>query len=76
MVGVNSMSIFSKEIVNIINQVDTFLLTVSMAALGIETSLEKMKKAGMKPIYAAFVVFVYLFVVGYIVTLVFHKVLT
>ncbi|WP_028950887.1 YeiH family protein [Sulfurihydrogenibium subterraneum] len=75
MVGVNSMSIFSKEIVNIINQVDTFLLTVSMAALGIETSLEKMKKAGMKPIYAAFVVFIYLFVVGYIVTLVFHKIL-
>lgn len=75
MVGVNSMSIFSKEIVNIINQVDTFLLTVSMAALGIETSLEKMKKAGMKPIYAAFVVFIYLFVVGYIITLVFHKIL-
>jgi uncharacterized integral membrane protein (TIGR00698 family) len=73
MVGVNSLSVFPKETVNIINQVDTFLLTVSMAALGIETSLEKMKKAGMKPIYSALIVFLYLFVVGYIITLLVHK---
>lgn len=73
MVGVNSLSVFPKQTVNIINQADTFLLTVSMAALGIETSLEKMKKAGMKPIYSALIVFIYLFVVGYIVTLVVHK---
>ncbi|MGC8868352.1 MAG: YeiH family protein [Sulfurihydrogenibium sp.] len=73
MVGVNSMSVFPKDVVNLINQVDTFLLTVSMAALGIETSIDKMKKAGMKPIYSALVVFVYLFVVGYIVTILVHK---
>ncbi|WP_297887018.1 YeiH family protein [Sulfurihydrogenibium sp.] len=73
MVGVNSLSVFPKQTVNMINQADTFLLTVSMAALGIETSLEKMKKAGMKPIYSALIVFIYLFVVGYIVTLVVHK---
>lgn len=73
MVGVNSMSVFPKDVVDIINQVDTFLLTISMAALGIETSLDKMKKAGMKPIYSALIVFIYLFVVGYITTLVVHK---
>jgi uncharacterized membrane protein YadS len=45
-----------------------------MAALGIETNIEKMKKAGMKPIYAASVLFLYLFFGGYIVTKVIHMV--
>ncbi len=67
-VGFNSLSLLDKNIVNIINQVDQFLLTVSMAALGVETNLEKMKKAGMKPIYSAFITFLYLFFGGYIVT--------
>jgi uncharacterized integral membrane protein (TIGR00698 family) len=74
MIGINSMSVLDKTYVNIINQVDTFLLTMSMAALGIETNIEKMKKAGMKPIYAASVLFLYLFFGGYIVTKVIHAV--
>jgi len=74
MIGINSLSVLDKTYVNIIKQVDTFLLTMSMAALGIETNIEKMKKAGMKPIYAASVLFLYLFFGGYIVTKVIHTV--
>lgn len=73
-VGFNSLSFLDKNIVGIINQVDTFLLTVSMAALGIETNLKKMKKAGMKPIYSAFVIFLYLFFGGYIITKLLHSI--
>lgn len=44
MVGVNSLNVIPKDMVTKINTIDTFLLTVSMAALGIETNIEKMKK--------------------------------
>lgn len=74
MVGVNSLSIIPADIVSKINIFDTFLLTVSMGALGLETNIEKMKKAGMKPIYAAFVIFVYLVVCGLLLTFLFHNI--
>ncbi|MEZ0323779.1 MAG: YeiH family protein [Hydrogenothermaceae bacterium] len=76
MVGVNSLNIIPKDYINGINQIDTFLLTVSMAALGMETNIEKMKKAGMKPIYAALVIFIYLFFGGFLVTKVAHIILS
>jgi uncharacterized membrane protein YadS len=40
-----------------------------MAALGIETNLNKIKNAGLKPIYLATLLFVWLLVGGYFVTL-------
>lgn len=76
MVGVNSLNVIPKDMVTKINTIDTFLLTVSMAALGIETNIEKMKKAGMKPIYSAFVIFLYLFFGGLIVTFLTHTFLS
>lgn len=76
MVGINSLGILPKDSVNGINYIDTFLLTVSMAALGIETNMGKMKKAGMKPIYAALVIFLYLFVGGLILTKIVHDILS
>ncbi|MCX7760078.1 MAG: YeiH family protein [Hydrogenothermaceae bacterium] len=74
MVGINSLNIFPEEYINTINQIDTFLLTVSMAALGIETNIEKMKKAGMKPIYAALAIFIYLFFGGLLITKIAHTI--
>lgn len=76
MVGINSLNLLPKVVIGYINTVDTFLLTVSMAALGIETNIEKMKKTGMKPIYSALAIFVYLFFGGFVITVLVHKILS
>jgi len=68
MIGFNSLHLLPVSIVNWINQIDIFLLTMAMAAIGIETNLGKIKKVGLKPIYLSVVLMgwlmggVYLFV--------------
>jgi uncharacterized integral membrane protein (TIGR00698 family) len=67
--GINSLDLLAAGLVAAINEFDTFLLAVAMAALGIETNLNKIKNAGLKPIYLATLLFVWLLVGGYFVTL-------
>ena len=74
MVGVNSMHIIPNGIVHYINVIDGFLLTVAMAAMGIETNINKIKGVGMKPIYVALIIFAYLFFVGMLATKVIHAI--
>ncbi len=57
-----------KPLIGGINKLDTFLLTMAMTALGMETSVEKFKQAGMKPILLALLMAVWLMVGGYFVT--------
>jgi len=67
--GINSLDLFAANLVEAINEFDTFLLAVAMAALGIETNMNKIKNAGLKPIYMATFLFAWLLVGGYFVTL-------
>jgi uncharacterized integral membrane protein (TIGR00698 family) len=55
-----------KESLATVNNLDTFLLTMAMTALGTETSLEKFKQAGAKPFYLASLLYVWLVVGGYL----------
>lgn len=64
-IGFNSFDLLPEGIVNFINNVDTFLLTMAMTALGAETSIEKFKKAGFKPFALASILYVWLIVGGY-----------
>ena len=64
-VGFNSLQLVPQNIISVINELDTFLLAMAMAALGIETNFNKIKGVGMKPIYLALILFVWLVVVGY-----------
>jgi len=57
-----------KPIIADINQLDTFLLTMAMTALGMETSVEKFKQAGIKPVMLALLMAIWLMVGGYFVT--------
>ena len=52
-------------VVDFINTLDTFLLTMAMTALGAETSIDKFKKAGFKPFLLAAIIYVWLIVGGY-----------
>ncbi len=66
--GFNSFDLLPLSIVNGINQLDTFLLTMAMTALGMETNVKKFKGVGMKPIYLAFILFIWLIFGGYFIT--------
>lgn len=63
-IGFNSFSLLPQSVVDIINYIDTFLLTMAMVALGAETSIDKFKKAGAKPFILAFILFIWLIAGG------------
>ncbi len=75
-IGINSLSVFLNSLEtplgfplwfnNIINYIDTFLLTMAMVALGAETSFDKFKKAGAKPFILAGILFIWLIGGGYL----------
>ncbi len=65
MIGFNSLDLLPDGVVEWINQLDTFLLTMAMAALGAETSIDKFKKAGAKPFLLAAVLCCWLVCGGY-----------
>jgi len=66
--GFNSLEIVPKEIVNDINLIDTFLLTMAMSALGLGTKFSKFKGLGSAPLLTALSMFIWLMVGGFIVT--------
>lgn len=64
-IGFNSLNLLSTSVVEFINTLDTFLLTMAMTALGAETSIDKFKKAGFKPFLLAFILWIWLIGGGY-----------
>ena len=53
--------------IGFINNLDTFLLTMAMTALGAETSFDKFKQAGAKPFVLAAIIYVWLLGGGYLI---------
>jgi len=68
MAGFNSLGIVPQNIVEVINEIDTFLLTMAMTALGMGTIFAKFKGLGLAPLYTAGAMFVWLVIGGFIVT--------
>lgn len=66
--GFNSLNLLPESVVEVIVNIDTFMLTIAMTALGMETNFQKFKSVGMKPFYVAGIMFVWLIVGGYFVT--------
>jgi len=66
--GFNSLHLVPLDIVNMINEIDTFLLTMAMTALGMGTVFAKFKGLGLAPVYTATAMFAWLVVGGFIVT--------
>ena len=66
-VAFNSFDLLSLQIVESINYLDSFILTVAMTALGMQTSFDKFKNVGLKPIYLASVLFLWLIFAGYFI---------
>jgi uncharacterized integral membrane protein (TIGR00698 family) len=68
MAGFNSLGLVPENIVNVINEIDTFLLTMAMTALGMGTRFSKFKGLGMAPLYTAGAMFIWLVVGGFVIT--------
>lgn len=60
-----SFDLLPQSLIAFINNLDTFLLTMAMTALGAETSIDKFKKAGAKPFVLASLLYLWLIVGGY-----------
>ncbi|MDQ3192473.1 MAG: YeiH family protein [Bacteroidota bacterium] len=74
--GFNSFDLLPSSIVSTITSVDNFLLTMAMTALGVETNIKKMKSTGGKPVILGLILFVWLMVGGYFITLIVDKVIS
>jgi len=68
MAGFNSLGVVPANIVDLINTVDTFLLTMAMTALGMGTRFAKFKGLGLAPLYTSGIMFLWLVVGGYFIT--------
>jgi len=68
MAGFNSLQLVPQNIVAVINEIDTFLLTMAMTALGMGTIFSKFRGLGLAPIYTATLMFSWLMVGGYFIT--------
>ena len=64
-IGLNSLELLPPWAVDFIRSVSTFLLTMAMTALGVETGVEKFRKAGVKPFLLALFLFIWLIFGGY-----------
>lgn len=68
MAGFNSLGLVPENVVSVINEIDTFLLTMAMTALGMGTIFAKFKGLGLAPLYTAGAMFVWLIFGGFLVT--------
>ena len=68
MAGFNSLDLVPHAIVGTINEIDTFLLTMAMTALGMGTIFSKFKGLGLAPLYTAGSMFAWLVLGGFVVT--------
>lgn len=59
-IAFNSLNLLSFEVVRNINQLDIVLLTMAMGAIGFETKWAKIKSVGIKPLYLASLLFLWL----------------
>ncbi|MCB4747440.1 MAG: YeiH family protein [Sulfurovum sp.] len=73
--GFNSLHLLPRDIVGLINTIDTFLLTMAMTALGMGTIFSKFKGLGLAPLYTALGMFVWLVIGGFAVTKVIVEIL-
>ena len=71
----NSFHLLPNSIVQMLITLDTILLAMAMAALGVTTHVSALKKAGAKPLMMALVLFIWLIVGGGAINYVIHGVM-
>ena len=67
--GFNSLHLLSNSIIEILLTLDTILLAMAMAALGLHTHVSAIRQAGLKPMLLAGFLFLYLLFGGAFITM-------
>ena len=65
--GINSLQLLPSNTIASINFVDTFLLTMAMSALGMETQFKKFRGVGGKAMLLALILFLWLILGGFMI---------
>lgn len=71
----NSFHLLPPAAVNMLNTLDTLLLAMAMAALGVTTHISALKNAGAKPLVMGLLLFIWLIVGGGAINLLVHTVM-
>ena len=69
-IGLNSTGFAPKQMTQALVAVDNFLLAAAMAALGITTHFSAIKKAGLKPLFLASILFLWLVIGGGLINII------
>ena len=64
MAGVNSLQILPAQVVDALRMAGMLLLTAAMASLGIDTTLARMRQAGIQPLLLGGGLFLHLIIIG------------
>lgn len=75
MAAINSLGIIPANIVKPLITIDTILLSMAMAGLGISTQLSSIKAAGVKPLLLGSTIFIYLIFGGGCINLIIRHIL-
>ena len=67
--GLNSLALLPKPVVHAVTDIDTVLLAMAMAGLGLTTHLSAIRKAGVRPLALAAVLFAWLVGGGLLINL-------
>jgi len=70
MVLINSAGIIPSYLYEMILKGDNFLLTMAMAAMGMNTGIHEIKEVGLKPFYAGFVSWIFIAILSYVLTII------
>ncbi len=74
-IGFNSLNLLPAFVVKLINSLDTFVLTMAMTALGVESNFSKFKQAGVKPFVLGLLIYFWLIAGDYLFVTILPKIL-
>jgi len=74
-IGFNSLNLLPASVVKLINSLDTFVLTMAMTALGVESNFSKFKQAGIKPFVLGLLIYFWLIAGDYLFVTIIPKIL-
>lgn len=72
----NSLHLLPAALVSALNQLDNLLLAMAMAALGVTTRLDQLKRAGLRPLLLGLMLFIWLIVGGGAINLLVNHLMT
>ena len=64
LVLLNSANVFPEEVKKSVTEINHFLLTISMAGMGLKTNIREIKQSGMKPLYLGAVSWIFISVLS------------